>query len=143
MELKEILPAVSAGLNSTAALLLVAGLAMIKAKRVGAHKACMLAAFAVSIVFLGNYLYYHYTFGGTKFAGEGWTRPVYFFILFTHIPLAAVVPVLAIVTIRLGFHERWDRHRKWAKITFPIWMYVSVTGVLVYLFLYQWFPAAK
>lgn len=139
-----VLPTVNASLNGLATLLLVAGLVLIKCGRRDAHKNVMLTAFGVSIAFLLCYLAYHFALhhytheAGQKFAGQGAIRPVYFTILITHVVLAAAVPVLAIITIRRGLKARWEAHRKIAKITFPIWLYVSVTGVIIYLMLYQW-----
>ena len=135
------LPAVNATLNSIALVLLVAGFACIRAKRVVAHRRLMVSAFCVSILFLITYLTYRFMVGDKRFGGQGWVRPVYFFILFTHIPLAALVPVLASVTLWRGWSGQIEKHRRIARITFPIWVYVSVTGVLVYLFLFRWFPA--
>ena len=103
----------------------------------------MLSACASSVLFLISYLVYHNNSGMTKFLGEGWSRTAYFFILFTHIPLAAIVVPLAAVTLLLGLTGRFDRHRRIARVTFPVWLYVSVTGVLVYFFLYHWFPSAR
>lgn len=139
-----LLPAVNAVLNSLATVLLVVGMLMIKRGRRDAHKNVMLTAFAVSIAFLACYLTYHFALhhytgeSSRKFAGEGLIRPVYFTILISHVLLAAAVPVLAIVTIRRGLRAQWDAHRRIAKITLPIWLYVSVTGVIIYLMLYQW-----
>ncbi len=141
------LPAVNASLNGTAAVLLVIGYWLIKRRSEEAHKWTMLAAFAVSIVFLGCYLLYHgmlahYTGGaGKHFVGQGPIRTVYFFILITHVLLAAAVPFLAGWTIYLGYANRRAAHRRWANRTFPIWLYVSVTGVVIYLMLYHLYPA--
>lgn len=138
------LPAVNAGLNGFAAILLAAGYVQIKQRRVLAHRNLMLSAFAVSIAFLACYLVYHAALhqdtglAGKKFAGQGVIRPVYFTILITHVLLAVTVPVLASITIYRGLKADWPRHRRIAKITFPIWMYVSVTGVIIYLMLYHW-----
>lgn len=138
------LPAVNAGLNGLAGALLALGLALIKRGRVAAHKNTMLAAFAVSIVFLACYLVYHAALHhdtglpGKKFEGTGSVRIVYFTILISHVVLAAAVPVLASITIYRGLKADWARHRRIAKITFPIWMYVSVTGVIIYAMLYHW-----
>jgi protein SCO1/2/putative membrane protein len=137
------LPAVNAGLNALATVLLVAGLAMIKGKQVEAHKWTMLAAFGVSIAFLACYLTYHvalhqYTGSGSKhYPADAPLRPLYLAILLTHVFLAAAVPVLAVVTIRHGLKQNWTKHRRIAKITFPIWLYVSVTGVVIYWMLYH------
>lgn len=135
------LPGVNAVLNSTSLMLLVTGFVLIKRGRVTAHRNVMTAAFGVSVLFLVSYLTYHFQMGDTKFTGQGWIRPVYFFILITHIILAAVLPVLAIRTLYLGYRGRVEKHRRIAKITFPIWVYVSVTGVIVYLMLYRLYPA--
>lgn len=133
----EDLPALNATLNSIAFLFLLTGYWFIRQKRVVGHRRCMKAAFCVSILFLISYLTYHGFGQEKKFGGTGWIRPVYFLILFTHIPLAATVPVLASRTLYLAFRGRWDKHRRLARITFPIWVYVSVTGVLVYFLLYR------
>ena len=136
------LPAVNAGLNGIAAVLLATGLWQIKQRRVAAHKACMLAAFAVSMLFLASYLTYHAQVGSVRFPGTGAIRPVYFGLLITHTLLAATVPVLAVVTLTFGLRARHPRHARIAKWTLPIWLYVSVTGVIVYLMLYQLYPTA-
>lgn len=128
---------VNAALNSVALVLLLIGYSFIRRRRVDAHRRCMLAAFGVSVLFLISYLTYHFMVAEKKFGGTGWIRPVYFFILFTHVPLAATVPVLGTTTLWLGIRGRVERHRRWARITFPIWVYVSVTGVLVYLLLFR------
>ena len=102
----------------------------------------MIAAFATSTVFLACYLTYHFFVGATtKFTGQGWIRPVYFSMLISHILLAFTIVPLAIITLRRGLTERFDLHRKIARWTWPLWMYVSVTGVLIYLMLYQFYPA--
>lgn len=137
------LPAVNATLNGIATMLLVAGFILIKQGNRKAHRAAMLSAFATSVLFLVSYVTYHSLRGGmnTPFGGQGGIRTLYLIILFSHIALAAVVPVLAIITLRRGLAAKYDRHRRIARITLPIWLYVSVTGVLVYLMLYQWYPA--
>lgn len=132
------LPTVNASLNALATALLIAGFALIKAGRKDAHKKVMLSAFGVSVVFLVCYLVYHGFAGSKSFTGTGPVRIVYFAILITHIILAAAVPVLALITIRRGLKCEWERHRRMAKITFPIWLYVSITGVVIYLMLYHW-----
>ena len=140
------LPAVNASLNALAFVLLVTGFVLIRRGHSGAHKKTMLAAFATSILFLSVYLLYHgamyhYTgHGGVKFQGTGAIRGIYFVILISHVLLAIAVPVLAIVTIRRALRQQWEAHRRIARITFPIWVYVSVTGVIIYLMLYQWDP---
>ena len=135
------LPTLNAALNALAAILLIAGYLEIRALRVRRHRALMLAAFAVSILFLVSYLVYHYHVGSVRFAGQGWIRPVYFAVLISHTLLAAAVPVLAVLTLRLAWRGEFARHRRLARWTFPIWLYVSVTGVVVYLLLYQIYPA--
>lgn len=138
------LPAVNAGLNGLATVLLVVGQVLIKRGKVDAHKNTMLAAFGTSVAFLACYLTYHialhqYTGSGSRtYPAEAPERPLYLTILVTHVILAAAVPVLAIVTIRSGLKANWTKHRKLAKITFPIWLYVSVTGVVIYWMLYHY-----
>jgi putative membrane protein len=134
------LPAVNASLNATSAVLLTAGYVAIRRRNVAVHRACMIAAFATSIVFLGCYVVYHLHAGTTRFPGTGLARTIYFTILGTHTPLAATVPFLAIVTLSRALAARFDSHRRIARWTWPIWMYVSVTGVLVYVMLYQLYP---
>lgn len=131
------LPTVNAALNATAALLLVVGWVLIKRGHERAHKQAMLAAFGTSIVFLACYLVYHAVAGHVEFRGPSPVREVYLGILLTHVVLAAAVPVLAILTIRYGLTEQREKHRRLARWTFPIWMYVSITGVVVYLMLYH------
>jgi uncharacterized membrane protein YozB (DUF420 family) len=136
------LPLVNATLNATATVLLIIGYVMIRQRREAAHKRIMLTAFGVSVLFLASYLTYHIGHGAaTRFTGQGVIRPVYFLILISHIILAATVPVLAIVTIILGLRDRRLAHRRWARWTFPIWLYVSVTGVVIYVMLYHLYPA--
>jgi uncharacterized membrane protein YozB (DUF420 family) len=132
-----VLPAINALLNATAAVLLVTGYRLIKRKRIDAHRKVMLAAFTVSCVFLVNYLIYHYQVGTVRFRGTGALRALYLAILGTHTVLAAAVPVLAIITLRRGLGGKYDRHRKIARWTLPVWLYVSVTGVIVYAMLYH------
>ena len=136
------LPHVNAALNSLAALLLVIGFVLIKRGRVNAHRNIMLAAFATSVVFLACYLSYHYFAGSKRFPthyGQA-IRYTYLGILLTHVALAAAVPFLAVWTIYLGLTDQRQRHNRWARWTFPIWLYVSITGVIVYLMLYQLYP---
>lgn len=137
------LPAINATLNSIAFVLLVTGQNLIRRGRVIAHKRCMILAFAVSTVFLTTYLTYRFLGEEKKFGGTGWIRPVYFFILITHIALAATVPVLATWTLMLGLKSSFEKHRRLARITFPIWVYVSVTGVIVYLMLFRIYGPAN
>ncbi len=136
------LPTVNASLNGLATVLLAVGYLLIRRGHVTAHKRTMLGSFAVSIVFLACYLVYHYYAGSKKFPGTGAVRIVYLSILVTHIILAAAVPFLASLTIYRGLKGQWDKHRRIAKITWPIWMYVSVTGVIIYFMLYHWTTAS-
>ena len=131
------LPTVNATLNTISTILLTIGYILIRQRRVGAHKRCMLAAFAVSVLFLISYVIYHANAGSTPFTRQGWIRPVYFTILISHIILAFVIVPLAIRTLYLAWRERFEKHRRIAKITLPIWLYVSVTGVFIYIMLYQ------
>ena len=136
------LPLVNACLNSTSAGLLVAGWLFIRRRRVVAHVACMLGAFAVSALFLVSYVTYHYHAGSRPFTGQGWIRPVYFTLLITHIVLAAAIVPLALTTIYHGWRAAvarapFARHVRIARWTLPIWIYVSITGVLVYWLLYH------
>jgi uncharacterized membrane protein YozB (DUF420 family) len=131
------LPAVNASLNALSGALLLAGYGLIRARRITAHRRCMIAAFITSSVFLACYLVYHAQVGSVPFMRQGFVRPVYFTILITHVTLAATVLPLAIVTLSRGLKSRVPQHRRIARWTFPIWLYVSVTGVLVYVLLYQ------
>jgi putative membrane protein len=131
------LPAVNAVLNSLAAVLLVWGYLLIRRKRIETHRKVMLSAFVTSCLFLVSYLVYHYEVGSVRFQKTGAIRTVYLTILFTHTVLAAAVPPLAIVSLRRGLAARYDRHRAIARWTLPIWLYVSVTGVVVYWMLYH------
>lgn len=134
------LPALNAALNATSAVLLVAGYLFIRRRKVTQHKLCMLSAFGVSCVFLVSYLTLRYYAGMTRFTGQGWIRPVYFSILTSHTILAAAIVPLALVTLSRAFRGRLDRHVRIARWTLPLWLYVSVTGVLVYWILYHLFP---
>ena len=131
------LPAVNASLNAISAVLLVCGYMLILARRVDQHRRCMIAAFATSSLFLVCYLIYHAQVGSVPFRRNGFVRPLYFTILITHVTLAATVLPLALVTLSRGLKARYAQHRRIARWTFPIWLYVSVTGVLVYVLLYQ------
>ena len=138
------LPAVNATLNSAATLLLAAGYLAIRGGRREAHKRLMLSAFATSVAFLGCYLVYHFALhhftgsGSKSFPPEHAGRTLYLSVLLTHVVLAAVVPFLAAITIYRAWKQDWARHRRIAKITFPIWLYVSITGVMIYVMLYHW-----
>ena len=127
-------------LNSIAFALLVAGFYFIRTHRVAAHRACMISATAVSALFLTSYLTYHYNVGDVRFSGRGWVRELYFAILVPHIILAGVIVPLAIITLYFALRGRFPNHRRIARWTWPLWIYVSVTGVLVYLMLYQLYP---
>jgi uncharacterized membrane protein YozB (DUF420 family) len=131
------LPAVNATLNALAGVLLVAGYFFIRTGRVKQHRRCMIAAFVTSALFLASYLTYHAQVGSVRFTREGIVRPLYFTVLITHVLLAAAVLPLAIVTLSRGLKARYREHRAIARWTLPIWLYVSVTGVLVYVLLYQ------
>jgi putative membrane protein len=135
------LPTLNAALNSLSAVFLLAGFLLIKSGNRNAHRACMLTAFACSILFLISYLIYHYHVGSVPFKGQGWIRPVYFTILLTHTILAVTVVPLALLTLRRAWRENFVAHRRIARWTFPIWMYVSVTGVIVYWMLYWLVPS--
>lgn len=131
------LPTLNAVLNGTAALLLLVGFGLVRARRIEAHRRVMLAAFGCSTLFLVSYLVYHFQVGSVKFPGTGAARSVYLGVLLTHTVLAATVPFLAIVTLSRALGRRFDRHRAIARWTLPIWLYVSVTGVVVYWMLYR------
>jgi putative membrane protein len=131
------LPAVNASLNALAGTLLLVGYVMIRTRRIRQHRWCMIAAFVTSTIFLACYLVYHAQVGAVPFMRHGFVRPVYFTILITHVALAAAVPPLAIITLSRGLKARYPQHIRIARWTFPIWLYVSVTGVLVYVLLYQ------
>ncbi len=133
-------PALNASLNGTSAVLLVTGRYMIARGRMAAHRACMIAAVTASALFLFCYLYFHFRAGNILFLGQGVWRTIYFAILIPHVTLAIVIVPMVIITLNRGLRARYDRHRIIARWTFPLWMYVSVTGVIVYFMLYQWFP---
>lgn len=131
------LPAVNATLNALSGVFLLVGYALIRTRRIGLHRRWMIAAFVTSSLFLVCYVVYHAQVGSVRFTRHGFVRPLYFSILITHVTLAAVVLPLAIVTLSRGLAARFPQHRRIARWTFPIWLYVSVTGVLVYVLLYQ------
>ena len=131
------LPAVNAGLNLTSALLLILGYIFIRQRAITAHTMTMLGACGTSTLFLVSYLTYHFHHGSTRFTGEGWIRLVYFAILISHTVLAVTIVPLAIVTLVRGLRGRFDKHVAIARVTLPLWLYVSVTGVVVYWMLYQ------
>ncbi|MEM7481491.1 MAG: DUF420 domain-containing protein [Acidobacteriota bacterium] len=132
-----LLPTLNAAINSVVSVLLVVGFVLIRQRRIAAHRACMLAAVGLSVLFLISYLVYHFQVGSVRFTGTGTARTVYFTILLSHTILAASVPFLAIITLVRALRERFDQHRKIARWTLPIWLYVSVTGVMVYWMLYR------
>jgi protein SCO1/2/putative membrane protein len=132
-----ILPSINALLNGTAAILLIWGYRLIRRKRIETHRRVMLSAFMVSCLFLVCYLVYHYQAGHVVYQKTGIIRGVYLTLLASHTVLAAAVPFLAVITLRRGLAARFDRHRQIARWTLPIWLYVSVTGVVVYLMLYR------
>jgi len=135
------LPAVNATLNGLSAVFLGAGFRFIKQKNAPAHKTCMIAAFTTSVIFLACYLTYHIAVHAvTHFVEPAWFRPIYLTILLTHTVLAVVIVPLILITLNRALRARFDLHRKIARWTWPLWMYVSVTGVIVYLILYQIFP---
>jgi putative membrane protein len=134
--------ALNASLNGASAILLAGGYAAIRNGKIAVHKAFMISAFAVSSVFLGSYLLYHYRVGHVTFHGQGWIRPVYFVLLASHTILAVVIVPMILVTLRRAWIGRFDRHRVIARWTLPLWFYVSVTGVIVYLMVYQFYETA-
>jgi len=131
------LPAVNASLNALSGVLLLVGFLLVRSGRIAAHRRVMLAAFVTSSLFLICYVVYHAQVGSVRFTRQGFVRPLYFTILITHVTLAAAVLPLAILTLSRGLKARYAPHRRIARWTLPIWMYVSVTGVLVYVLLYQ------
>jgi uncharacterized membrane protein YozB (DUF420 family) len=133
-------PALNASLNGTSAVLLLTGRILISRRRMAAHRFCMIAAVIASGLFLCCYLFFHFKVGDILFLGQGWARPVYFAILISHVSLAIMIVPLAIVTLNRGLRARYDKHRAIARWTWPLWMYVCITGVIVYFMLYRWFP---
>jgi uncharacterized membrane protein YozB (DUF420 family) len=136
-----IFPALNASLNGASAVLITSGRLLIRKQKVRLHRACMIAAVATSSLFLISYLYYHYHVHSVHFPGQGWIRPVYFTILISHTLLAATVVPLVALSLNYGLRQKFDRHRRIARWTFPVWLYVSVTGVVVYIMLYQIYGA--
>lgn len=134
-----LLPTINAGFNAVSAALLTAGFLFVRKKNTAAHRACMVGAFLSSTLFLIGYLVHHARAGHVRFEGAGFWRPLYFLLLISHTVLAAAVVPLVLTTLVLAMRERFDRHRAWARWTWPVWMYVSVTGVAIYVALYQ-FP---
>jgi uncharacterized membrane protein YozB (DUF420 family) len=140
MSMTAILPAVNATLNALSACLLIGGYACIRRGRRAAHQRCMLSAFLVSILFLAGYLTLRYFAGMTRFTGQGWIRPVYFSILLSHTALAAGIVPLALVTVTRALREEHVRHVRIARWTLPLWLYVSITGVVIFWLLYHLYP---
>ena len=134
-----IFPKINATLNGCSAALLITGRVLISRGRMMAHRAVMLTAVATSSLFLVSYLYYHYHVGSMHFRGTGWTRHVYFAILISHTILAVIILPMVLITLTRALREQFDRHQAIARWTFPLWLYVSVTGVVIYLMLYQIF----
>src|SRR5580692_12835318 len=133
--------ALNASLNGTSAILLACGYIAIRNGKMKVHKAFMIAAFVVSSVFLASYLIYHYRVGHVAFQGQGWVRPFYFVLLGTHTLLAIAIVPMILMTLRRAWLQRFDRHRVIARWTLPLWFYVCVTGVIVYLMVYQIYAA--
>ncbi|HKE31362.1 MAG TPA: DUF420 domain-containing protein [Candidatus Angelobacter sp.] len=136
-----VFPPLNASLNGASAILITVGRALIRRKRVRLHRACMIAAVVTSTLFLISYLYYHAHVRSVHFPGQGWIRTVYFAILISHTLLAAVVVPMVVLSLSYGLRGRFDRHRRVARWTYPVWLYVSVTGVVVYIMLYQIYGA--
>ena len=134
------LPDVNATLNAIATCFIVSGIILIKKGNKRAHALCMITALIISAAFLTCYLIYHYSYPTTKFTHQGWPKIIYFIILFTHIPLAMLSLPMIILTVIPAIRRKFEKHKRFAKWTYPVWLYVSVTGVLVYLMLYVWFP---
>jgi uncharacterized membrane protein YozB (DUF420 family) len=133
-------PALIASLNGTSAALLLIGLSLIMRGRIAAHRACMIAAVTSSTLFLACYVYFHAHVGDIRFLGDHFWHIVYLIVLIPHVILAMVIVPMVLITLVRGLRERYDQHRAIARWTWPLWMYVSVTGVLVYFMLYRWFP---
>lgn len=134
-----IFPVINASLNGASTVLLLVGRWFISQRRIAAHRATMITAVVTSALFLTSYLYYHAHVGSVHFQGTGWSRPLYFTLLISHVLLAVVIVPMVLITLTRALRERFDRHRAIARWTFPLWLYVSVTGVLVYFMLYHWF----
>jgi putative membrane protein len=130
------LPAVNAGLNGACTIFLLLGFTFIRKRKIGLHRLCMITAFFCSVVFLILYLWFHAHAGVIRFSGQGWIRPVYFTILISHTILAVIIVPLVLITLSRALRERFDRHRAIARWTLPLWLYVSITGVIVYWLLY-------
>ncbi|MGH7837167.1 MAG: DUF420 domain-containing protein [Candidatus Binataceae bacterium] len=135
-----VLAPIDAILNGLAAILLVAGFYSIRRRRVRAHRACMISAFSVSSIFFVSYCFYHYQVGDVRFQGHGPVRPLYFTILISHIGLAVAIVPLALITLTRALRGNFAKHRRIARWTLPIWIYVSITGIVTYLLCYQLYP---
>jgi putative membrane protein len=135
--------ALNASLNAASAVCLVLGYLMIRSRRIPGHRVCMSAAFLLSTAFLVSYVIYHLNVGSVRFTGQGWIRPVYFTLLISHIVLAAAILPLALITLARALRGRFDAHRRIARWTLPIWLYVSVTGVVIYWLLYHAYGPAS
>ena len=135
------LPHINACLNGTSAVLLFSGYLFIRSGNVVAHRTCQVSALIVSLLFLASYLTYHFNHGTTRFQGTGLARPIYFTVLTSHTILAIVIVPLVALTFYRAFRQDFTRHRRIARITLPLWLYVSITGVIVYLMLYQIYPS--
>jgi uncharacterized membrane protein YozB (DUF420 family) len=140
--MNSILPTINASLNGLAAVLLLVGYVLMKQKKITAHRNFMVAAGVTSAIFLACYVVYHISAGSVKFKGEGIARPIYFTILFTHVILAAAIAVMVPMTFWRAFKQNVEGHKKIARVTFPIWLYVSITGVVIYVMLYHMYPSA-
>ena len=136
-----IFPALNASLNGASAVMIATGRMLIRRQKVRLHRACMIIAVVTSSLFLISYLYYHAHVGSVRFPGQGWVRPVYFAILISHTLLAAAVVPLVLISLNYGLRERFDRHKRIVRWAYPVWLYVSVTGVVVYVMLYQIYGA--
>jgi uncharacterized membrane protein YozB (DUF420 family) len=132
-----LLPALNATLNAASALALLTGYIFIRRKQVAAHRACMVTAFGFSTLFLVSYLYYHFHHGATRFPAQGWPRVIYLTILISHTILAAAIVPLVLVTLTRAWRQQFERHKRLARWTLPLWLYVSLTGVVIYWMLYQ------
>lgn len=137
----EVLPAINATLNGIATVLLIIGFILIKKKKISAHRNVMWAAFAVSSAFLANYLYYHFNFDSKPFRGQGSIRYFYFSILISHIILATLMVPFILRLLWLGVKNKVESHKRLARWVWPVWIYTSLTGVLIYMMLYQWFDS--
>ncbi|MCS6885040.1 MAG: DUF420 domain-containing protein [Acidobacteriota bacterium] len=135
------LPTLNATLNALSALLIAFGLVMIKKRRIEAHRYCMIAALVTSAIFLASYLIYHFNYGATKFVGTGLARWFYFAVLISHTVLAAIVLPMILTTFYRAYKGQFEKHKNIARWTFPIWLYVSITGVVVYIMLYHLYPS--